>query len=84
MDPDIDIKACKITTLQSPIPPTPEDINPHKATLNDLDDIEDKRFRLLKKDYEEDLGEYKGKHKAVGVMRTRIQEIVSRKSTLCP
>jgi hypothetical protein len=41
-------------------------------------DIEDKRFRLLKKDYREDLREYKEKHKAVGVMRTRIQETVSR------
>ena len=43
-----------------------------KTTLAEIDDAEEKRLRsMLKKDYREDLREYKEKHKASGLMRTK-------------
>jgi hypothetical protein len=76
MDPDT--HKDRILTLNIPTEPKPVDINPHKTTLAELDETEEKRFRMLKKDYREDLREYKEKHKAIGLMRTRTQETVSR------
>src|ERR1700722_9079753 len=69
MDPDT--HKDRILTLNTPTEPKPVDINPDKTAIAELDETEEKRFRMLKKDYREDLREYKEKHKAIGLMRTR-------------
>ncbi|OXV09936.1 hypothetical protein Egran_02301 [Elaphomyces granulatus] len=76
MDPDTDTD--HISTLHTPIEPQPVDINSQKFTITQLNETEQKQLRLLKKDYRDDLREYKERQKAIGQMRTRIQETVSR------
>lgn len=76
MDPDTDTD--HISTLHTPIEPQPVDINSQKFTITQLSETEQKQLRLLKKDYRDDLREYKERQKAIGQIRTPIQETISR------
>src|SRR4029077_13361346 len=76
MDPDKTSE--QILSLNVPLEPQPQEINPAKTQIAQLDEAEEKRLRMRKKDYREELREYKEKHKGIGLLRTRIQETVAR------